>query len=172
MSPRNEAKTEGLSPHLRNILVTNHLPMLKRQSSLLFIYLLIYLFLNPLFQKRQDPGEFPRLGAWQDVFLPGHVLGLQAFLSGGHRRHKAQAPPTSAAVRSPALPRSITWWMAPILTFWDHPFGPPSSPSLQSTNRPYLLILSMLPTHAQLAVTSRPLYVLLLLSEMIFLLLP
>lgn len=30
VSSRNEAKTEGLSPHLRNILVTKHLPVMKK----------------------------------------------------------------------------------------------------------------------------------------------
>lgn len=74
MSPRNEAKIEGLNPHLRNILVTKHLPMLKRPSSL-FFYLFIF-FLNPLVSEGTGSRRIPKTSAERDVFLPGHVLGM------------------------------------------------------------------------------------------------
>lgn len=59
MSPRNEAKTEGLSPHLRNILVTKHLPVTKRPQLTLVGF--VFVFLNPRFgrgriQNSQDLG--------------------------------------------------------------------------------------------------------------------
>lgn len=159
MSPRNEAKIEGLSPHLRNILVTKHLPMPKRPSSLFFFF-----FLNPLFfSEGTGSRRIPKTSAEQDVFLPGHVLGMQTFLSRGHSFHKAQVQPAIATVRDPPMHSQVNHLVVstPSMTF---DLLPLTASNLQTSPADFFFNTS------QTCLTACHLgtFVLFLLSEMFF----